>query len=71
MWVLGGTNEAGALTDATIFNDTWYSTDGKFWTNAGNAEWVATQYHAAEVYDGKMWVMGGGRYVGGAVVDTN
>jgi hypothetical protein len=57
MWVLGGWSNStgGAL------NDVWYSSDGDSWVCAtDSANWSPRGGHAVEVFDDKMWVVGGG-----------
>ncbi len=44
-------------------NDVWYSTDGENWTEAtASAPWSKRIGHAVVAYDGKMWLLGGGKY---------
>ena len=71
MWVLGGST--GSITR---LNDVWSSEDGQSWTNANargpavdpdadmveySSHWSVRGEHAAVVFDGKMWVLGGVR----------
>ena len=60
MWVMGGNNGQNYVNDR---NDVWSSSDGVTWTQTTvmGTHWSARWGHAAAVFDGKMWVMGGGR----------
>lgn len=62
MWVLGGTNNFYNNNDTTtVFNDVWSSADGKDWKlEQANAPWAKRPYSQAVVFDGKIWLMGGG-----------
>jgi len=41
-------------------SDVWYSTDGANWTQAtASAEWSIRNYPGLEVFDSKMWIIGG------------
>ena len=62
MWVLGGKVETQSLTDASLRNDVWSSTNGIAWNEVktdNNAGWSARQGHTSVVFDNKMWVLGG------------
>jgi hypothetical protein len=62
MWLLGGV-ERYFDGDEYLLNDVWYSEDGRDWTQAaGHAPWSPRAFHTALVFDGKLWVMGGGNY---------
>jgi hypothetical protein len=55
LWVMGGWNGSSDL------NDVWFSEDGTHWTQAsGTAGWSARDSSGAVVYNGAMWVLGGG-----------
>ena len=60
MWVMGGMKN-GYTTDG--YNDVWWTTDGANWTLAtDNAGWAGRYAHGTQVYDDKMWIMGGFSY---------
>lgn len=62
MWILGGTNDFYHNNDTTLFNDVWSSADGKEWKQElANAPWSKRSHGKAIVFDGKLWVMGGGQ----------
>lgn len=53
LWVIGG-------YDGTSYNDVWYSTDGKTWTEATSSAAFSPRWeHSTVVYDNKLWVIGG------------
>jgi hypothetical protein len=63
MWILGGIQR---YFDGPkhLLNDVWHSTDGANWIRAtANAAWSPRAFHAALVFQNKMWVFGGGNYV--------
>jgi PKD repeat protein len=54
MWVIGG------ISDGSLKNDVWYSSDGIIWKLATPAAaFTARSGHTSVVYDNKMWVIGG------------
>ncbi len=54
MWLVGG----GPGGTVTGYGDSWYSSDGANWTQAGNS--FQTRFQArAEVFDNKLWIIGG------------
>ncbi len=61
MWLLGGgTYETPDVPGRLFYNDVWSSADGENWTQVlSNAPWHPRQYHDVEVFDGRMWVIGG------------
>jgi hypothetical protein len=62
MWVLGGTSDFYRNDDTTLFNDVWSSADGKEWKlELANAPWSKRAHGQAVVFDGKIWIMGGGQ----------
>lgn len=62
MWLLGGV-ERYFDGDKYLLNDVWCSADGRDWTQvAEHAPWSPRAYHAALVFDGKLWIIGGGNY---------
>jgi hypothetical protein len=64
MWILGGIERYYYGTDQDLRNDVWNSADGKEWTQVtAQAPWSPRAYHAALVFDDKIWIFGGGNYV--------
>ncbi len=62
MWVMGGTSDFYQNNDQTMFNDVWSSADGKNWKlETANAPWPKRAHGQAVVFDGKIWIMGGGK----------
>ena len=58
MWVLGG--GIISIIDSTYFNDVWWSTNGKDWTQAtADAPWTNRGDHSVVTYSNKMYLMGG------------
>ena len=59
IWVLGGfTYPSGRNPEPS--NDVWYSANGVSWTEAtDSAGWSKRYGHAAVVFEGKIWVLGG------------
>lgn len=63
MWVFGGTENFYLDNDDTLKNDVWSSVDGKEWTlEIEHAAWPKRTHAQAVVFDGKLWIMGGGRW---------
>jgi len=61
MWILGGTSDFYKNNDSTLFNDVWSSEDGKNWKlELANAPWSKRTHGQALVFDGKIWIIGGG-----------
>ena len=57
MWILGGLNNPSG---SNPFNDVWSSVDGTNWTQVtGTAPWGGRYGHAAVVFNGMLWVLGG------------
>ncbi len=58
LWIIAGTEEVGAAGK----NDVFYSEDGKVWFEADTEAYSfpARREHQSVVFDGKMWVIGGG-----------
>jgi hypothetical protein len=57
LWLLGGGNYQ---SDYWSSNEVWSSTDGAAWTKVtSNIPWGPRIWFSAEVYDGRMWVLGG------------
>ncbi|MEN8229395.1 MAG: galactose oxidase [Bacteroidota bacterium] len=63
MWLMGGWYN-GRLPDHSSSNEVWCSTDGVNWEQVtSSAAWSPRAYHQAVVFNGKIWVLGGGNYV--------
>lgn len=61
MWIMGGTSDFYNNNETTLMNDVWSSADGKTWKlEVANAPWPKRTHGKAIVYDGKIWIMGGG-----------
>ena len=61
MWMLGGTSDFYQNNDSTLMNDVWSSADGIQWRlETAAAPWPKRAHFQAVVFDGKIWVMGGG-----------
>jgi N-acetylneuraminic acid mutarotase len=75
LWVIGGWDELPAIGGTgTRFNDVWSSPDGVNWTQqipAGGAIFSPRLGHAAVVYGGKLWVIGGDIDGGGTETVVN
>ena len=62
MGILGGGiyNAAHPHNTVADFGDVWCSRDGREWTCVlEHAPWPARRYHAALVFDDKLWILGG------------
>jgi hypothetical protein len=58
LWLIGG--EDDVVVPTGLPNDVWYTTDGTTWTRAtANAAWGGRFAFAGEVFDNKMWILGG------------
>lgn len=71
IWVIGGfsINNKNSFND---FNNLWYSTDGKNWTEAtNNNRFLANAGHAGIVHDNKIYIIGGFRMKGRVICSTN
>lgn len=61
MWIMGGTSDFYKNNDTTLFNDVWSSANGKDWKlELANAPWSKRTHGQAIVFDGKIWIIGGG-----------
>ncbi len=61
MWILGGTEHFYDHDDDLLHNDVWCSSDGKQWTCVTeHAAWPKRAHAQAAVFDGKLWLLGGG-----------
>jgi len=61
MWVMGGTENFYDHREAMVKNDVWSSADGKHWERiTAHAGWSRRAHGQALVFDGKIWVLGGG-----------
>ena len=66
IWILGG-GTYGTPTTPTRkrYDDVWSSTDGVNWEqHTEHAPWKSRSYHDVAVFDGKLWVPGGGQREG-------
>lgn len=64
MWMLGGIERYYDGAERDLRNDVWSSADGREWKQATeHAPWSPRAYHAALVFDGKIWILGGGNYL--------
>jgi len=64
IWLLGGTENYYFGDSTSLKNDVWYSSDGIEWKLAtANAGWPPRAYHQAAVFNGRIYVFGGGNYV--------
>ena len=60
MWILGGFME----TVLDSMNDVWNSNTGESWAQAvSGADWKSRFFHAAVVFDNRMWILGGANMV--------
>jgi uncharacterized repeat protein (TIGR01451 family) len=62
MWMIGGCtgNYTAWCQSGVRSRDVWYSTDGRNWTQATPAaNYTWSNWPTAEVYDNKMWLIGG------------
>lgn len=65
LWVIGGNEDASSGGSGASLNDVWSSADGITWRNdTANAPFSARLGHAAAVFNGRMWVIGGNDGVG-------
>jgi len=72
IWLLGGITKDEDGNDV-YKNDVWSydgkSYDGEGWVLVGDAGWEERAYHTAVAYNGKIWMLGGGRTATGASCD--
>lgn len=62
IWILGGTDNY--YDGGPLKNDVWSSVDGKLWVQAtASAGWSPRAFHQAAVFNGRIFVFGGGNYV--------
>lgn len=63
LWLLGGVESYYFGDHRSLKNDIWASPDGEHWTQVvANAPWTPRAFHAAFVFDDRLWVIGGGNY---------
>lgn len=63
MWLMGGTENFYEDNDNTLKNDVWSTADGREWKlETAHAAWSKRTHAQCVVFDGKMWLMGGGRW---------
>jgi hypothetical protein len=72
MWILGGgTYDTPTTPTRQFLNDVWSSADGVSWRrDTVAAPWRERQYHNVEVFDGRMWVLGGYRQDSGNIAEV-
>jgi hypothetical protein len=73
MWLIsGGTyqNLDETLADRMYFAETWSTTDGETWTEHDDPPWIGREYNAVEAFDGRLWLIGGYRYLSGGSGDN-
>ena len=64
LWVLGGIERYFDGNASHLRNDVWCSADGRDWRQATPAApWAPRAYHAAAVFNERLWVFGGGNYL--------
>ena len=57
IWIMGGNDNSSG-----DFKDVWTSSDGETWhdnTSTTNVTWSGMKEHSAQVFDGKIWILGG------------
>lgn len=60
MWLIGGgTYDTPDQPIRQYLAETWSTTDGVTWTEHSKPPWIGRQYHTVEVFDDKLWVIGG------------
>lgn len=64
IWLMGGYDYLSFVP----FNDVWSTTDGVTWTRVlEHAPWAGRgAIHGTAVFDGKIWILGGGQYPHGS-----
>jgi len=63
MWLMGGTENFYDDNEQTLKHDVWSSADGRNWRlEIEHAAWPRRTHAQAVVFDGKLWLMGGGRW---------
>ncbi|XAZ22756.1 hypothetical protein LVY75_28725 [Sinorhizobium sp. B11] len=61
LWIFGGLEIIDGKQ--TFKNDVWSSVDGVNWEKVTeHAQWTPRAFHGAIVYNGRLWVLGGGSY---------
>ncbi len=64
MWILGGLEQYFFGDESHLRNDVWCTEDGATWRQVTDrAPWSPRAFHGALVFDGKIWVFGGGNYL--------
>lgn len=63
IWLMGGSENFYRDDDETLKNDVWSTVDGVQWRlETESAAWPKRTHAQAIVFDGKLWLMGGGRW---------
>lgn len=66
LWILGGSEDYYFGNERSLRNDVWSSEDGANWIlETSSAPWAPRAFHQALVFDGRLWVLGGGNYLPG------
>jgi|LSQX01.1.fsa_nt_gb hypothetical protein len=64
IWLLGGGERYFDGDSGDLCNDVWHSADGVTWELAtAQAPWAPRAFHAALVFNDRLWVFGGGDYL--------
>lgn len=62
LWLIGGGRyETPDSPERVTYAEVWSTTDGITWKQHAKPPWVGRMYHSVEVWDGKLWVIGGCR----------
>lgn len=60
LWLVGGgTYDTPDFPERQYLAEAWSTTDGVTWTQHAAPPWVGRQYHTVEVFDDRLWVIGG------------
>lgn len=60
LWLVGGgTYDTPDQPTRQFFNEVWSTTDGVEWTEHTPPPWSPRQYHTVEIFDDRLWVIGG------------
>jgi len=63
LWLLGGTRHPRNEGDQPALSDVWSTENGVDWVEvAANAPWKPRAFHSVIVHNGRLWVIGGGRW---------
>ena len=60
LWLVGGGDyDTPNHPVRSFYNEVWSTTDGVSWKQHATPPWNPRQYHSVEIFDGKLWVIGG------------